>query len=55
MDRATKSSKFMNENKYITPVLGITMLVVTRSYFGSQNTAIELIIENFTQIELGMI
>ena len=33
LGQASKSDKFVKENKGLTPVLGITMLTVARSYF----------------------
>ena len=38
LDRASKSGKFVKENKCMTPVLAATMLAVAGNFFGFQNT-----------------
>ena len=38
LDRASKSGRFVKENKSMTPALGITMLAVAKICFGFQNT-----------------
>ena len=51
LERATKSGKFVKENKSMTPILGINTVAVIRSCFRLQNTLREFIIDNFAQRE----
>ena len=55
LDKAQKFGTFVMENKGMSPVLGIAMLVITRSYCGFKKHFSDIINGHLAESELGMI